>query len=85
MSEATIAESDRFQFILDTVPQWWKDLKGVQIEISMPVALIPGAEPTLPGDWIIRDPDGRVRTETCEEGRVKAREFLIVVRKDLGL
>jgi hypothetical protein len=76
---------DRFQFILDVVPQWWKDLTNVQIEISMPIALIPGAEPALPGDWIIREPDGRIRTETCEEGRIKAREFLVRLRKEAGL
>lgn len=76
---------DRFQFILDTVPQWWKDRTDIQIDVSMPVALIPGAEPALPGDWIIRGPDGRIRTETCEVGRVKARQYLINLRKEVGL
>lgn len=77
--------ADSFQFILDVVPQWWKDLTNVQIEISMPIALIPGAEPALPGDWIIREADGRIRTESCDEGRIKAREYLTQLRKEVGL
>lgn len=77
--------ADRFQFILDQVPQWWKDLTNVRIEISMPIAFIPGAEPALPGDWIIREDDGRIRTEASEEGRVKARAYLTALRKEVGL
>lgn len=71
-------QADRFQFILDVVPQWWRDLKGVQIECTslMPIALIPGAEPAIAGDWIIRMPDGTILTKSSEEGRVRAREML---------
>lgn len=85
MSENTTDSNERFQFINDRVPQWFRDLSGVQIEVSSTVALIPGAEPALPGDWIIREPDGRIRTESCEEGRIKAREYLINLRKAAGL
>lgn len=75
-----VEEPQKFQFILDTVPQWWKDLPGVQIDIGGTIAIIPGSEAALPGDWIIRNPDGSIRTESCDEGRVRARAFLKQLR-----
>lgn len=79
-----MTNSNRFQWILDTVPQWWKELANVQIDVGATIALIPGAEPALPGDWIIRESDGSVRTESCEEGRVRARAMLINMRKEIA-
>lgn len=76
--------TNRFQWILDTVPQWWDELTNVQINVGTYIALIPGAEPALPGDWIIQEPGGSIRTESCEEGRVRARAMLIKMRKEIA-
>lgn len=78
-----MTNNDRFQWILDAVPQWWKELEGIQVDVGATIALIPGAEPALPGDWIIRDGRG-IRTESCEEGRIKARALLINMRREVA-
>jgi hypothetical protein len=85
--------SDRFRFILDVTPQWWRDIKnGIWIDVGATAALISGnltttgqQDTALPGDWIIREPNGKLRCETYEQGRIEAREFLINERKKVGL
>lgn len=79
-----MSDTQKFQFIIDRVPQWWRDLPNVQIDVGATIAIIPGAEPALPGDWIIREPNGHIPTESCEEGRIRAREMLIQMRKEIA-
>ncbi len=70
-------EPNRFRFILDQVPQWWKDLAGTRIEVGVyPIALLPSGEAVIAGDWIIRNDDGSVHTESHEQGRIEARATL---------
>jgi hypothetical protein len=76
-------ENNRFRFILDTVPEWWKQLNNVRIDVMACVAILPSGEAVIAGDWIFREPDGRVGTEANEEGRVEARAFLIAERQQI--
>jgi hypothetical protein len=71
----------RFRFILDTVPEWWKQLTNVRVDVSSYIAILPCGEAVVPGDWIIRSLEGRIRTESNEAGRVEARAFLIAERQ----
>jgi hypothetical protein len=54
---------EAFRWTIDTVPQWWKDLKDVQIEVETCTALIPTLEGTMranKGDYIIQGVKGEV-------------------------
>ncbi len=73
----------RFRFILDTVPEWWKQLKNVRIDVSACIAILPSGEAVIPGDWIFREANGHIGTEANEEGRIEARAFLIAERQQI--
>lgn len=73
----------RFRFILDQVPEWWKQLSDVTIDVGGCIAIIPNSEAALPGDWIIREPDGTIRTESNEAGRIEARTFLRTLQQEV--
>ena len=48
---------EAFKWHTDEVPQWWKDLKGVNIDIHNGAAFIPTLEGTMiasKGDYIIQ-------------------------------
>lgn len=48
---------DAFQWTIDEVPEWWKELKGVTININTTSAFIPTLEGTMEarkGDYIIQ-------------------------------
>jgi len=77
-------ETQRFRFILDTVPEWWKQLKNAQVDVSSCIAILPCGEAVIAGDWIIREQDGQVRTEPNEAGRIEARAFLIAERQKIA-
>jgi hypothetical protein len=68
--------AERFRWILDTVPDWWKSLEGVQINVALTIAAVPNCPLIHPGDWVIREPDGRVCMEPNYEGRIEAQRYL---------
>lgn len=54
---------EAFKFTHDEVPDWWKNLPGVQIEVDTCTALIPTLEGVMRaqrGDWIIRGVNGEI-------------------------
>lgn len=54
---------EAFCFTVDEVPDWWRELKDVQVEVDTCAALIPTLEGVMrasPGDWIIKGIAGEV-------------------------
>lgn len=54
---------EAFQWTVNEVPQWWKDLKGVTINVHTMSAFIPTLEGTMEAsknDWIIKGVMGEV-------------------------
>jgi len=54
---------EAFQWTIDVVPQWWKDLKGVTMNVNTMSAFIPTLEGTMEakkGDFIIQGVNGEV-------------------------
>ena len=75
----------KFHYILDVVPDWWKATEGIQIDIPTTIACLPNGQTAAPGDWIIRESDGTLRTELNREGRIEARQYLANLRKEVAL
>jgi len=54
---------EAFQWMKDEVPSWWRDAKGIQIEVETGCAIIPtleGDHRAQPGDWIIQGVKGEL-------------------------
>jgi hypothetical protein len=55
---------EAFKWMTDVVPQWWKDAKGIEIEVSSGCAFIPTLEGVMhradAGDWIIQGVKGEL-------------------------
>lgn len=54
---------EAFKFHEDKVPDWWKDLKGVTIDVNTGSAFIPTLEGTMEakkGDYIIQGIAGEI-------------------------
>lgn len=54
---------EAFQWTIDEVPDWWKNLKGVTMNIDSYTAYIPTLEGTMTAqkrDWIIQGVNGEV-------------------------
>lgn len=55
-------EVEAFCWLVDEVPEWWRDLEGVQIETSTTTAVLPSGGSSYVGDYIVRNADGEVST-----------------------
>lgn len=56
-------EVEAFQWLVDEVPQWWRDAKDVVVNVHSGSAFIPTLEGTheaRKGDWIIRGIKGEL-------------------------
>lgn len=59
------AEIEAFRWTYDPEPEWWKDLKGVTVEVNTGAVFIPTLEGTMKaqgGDYIIKDATGQIST-----------------------
>lgn len=54
-------EFEVFRWTIDEVPDWWKAIEGVMIQVDTTSALLPkGAGRAQVGDYILRDYAGRL-------------------------
>lgn len=54
---------EAFRLYVDEVPGWWREVKGIEIEVATGCALIPtleGVHRAQPGDWIIQGVKGEL-------------------------
>ncbi len=54
---------EAFRWMIDEVPQWWRDAKGIKINVTTESAFIPtleGEHEARPGDWIIQGIQGEL-------------------------
>jgi len=53
---------EAFRWTIDVVPDWWRDFKGLEVDVAQCIAIIPVDKDTKiyasPGDWITREDDG---------------------------
>lgn len=75
---------NRFRWIIDEVPEWWKALSNVQVDIPTTIALLPNGVTAAPGDWIIQEPDGHLRSEINREGRIEAKKYLDNLKREVA-
>ncbi len=72
-------KSDSFCWTVDEVPDWWKETKGIQIDVARCGAIIPsavGSGIAYPGDHIIRDTTGRISVRKANPADPSKRSFV---------
>jgi hypothetical protein len=58
------ANSNQFVFIVDTVPDWWRSIPGVLVDVSAVTAILPDGTRIAPGDLVTRSEDGSIMVQT---------------------
>lgn len=51
---------DAFRWTIDVVPDWWKNLEGVQVQTSTTTAILPTGETAEIGNYIFQNSDGLI-------------------------